>query len=527
MIREIYIFATLICRAGGKMPQVFPTHHILTVVCLASLAYLLLHFGYTLFKKKNAYNNPKEADRTSWFLVGWLLVAALVIRIILSVQLVGHRIDIALFTRWGNDISTNGFRSFYTAGQRLPDYPPGYMYILGLMSKLSKALDHPQFAADGSYDHVYVILTKLPAILADLGAALFTFFIARKKYRFAPSFMLMAIVAFCPVMAYISGGWGQIDQVLALFLCLSFLSLNYNLPILGGVFYGLAIVFKPQALMIGPLLALAYILYILDGNSGKLPNSGKKIDPGWLPRFGKTCAAVGIAVFLIALSAAPFSSAEYPWYQILIDKYFGTATSYKYASVNAYNTFALFGLNWKPIADSAGHLNTYGILGYVGMGLSIAAGLLLYFFTRPKNKGSIYLAGAFTLLSIFMFGHYMHERYLFPALLMLVVAYIHYSDRRLLGVFFGFTVTTLLNCIAAFYYSEEAYFKAGLYWDEKLVFWCSLINLLLFVYFVYVCVTLALSKGKTKDVFRRGKDDSVNGFTDFDPNAVFVPSAKA
>ncbi len=281
--------------------------------------------------------------------------------------------------------------------------------------------------------------------------------------------------------------------------------------------------------MVGPLLALAYILYIIDGNSGYLFKLRKSSNSKIGVRFGKTCAAVGIAVTLIILSALPFAlaSKDYPWYQLLIDKYFGTATSYKFATINAYNIYALFGLNWAKITNAAGGLNIYGQLGVAGMVFSIVAGTVLYFFGRLKNKGALYLSGAFTLLSIFMFGHYMHERYMFPALLMLMIAYIHYSDRRLLGIFFGFTVTSLINCIAAFYYSEEAYFNAGLYWDNSLITACSVWNLILFVFFTYVCVQLMLCKGRTKDVFFRGRKEYSEENHSFDPDLVFMTEAGA
>ena len=43
----------------------------------------------------------------------------------------------------------------------------------------------------------------------------------------------------------------------------------------------------------------------------------------------------------------------------------GTATSYKYASVNAYNIYTLFGKNWTPITEKAILGLTYGQLGTV------------------------------------------------------------------------------------------------------------------------------------------------------------------
>ena len=93
----------------------------------------------------------------------------------------------------------------------------------------------------------------------------------------------------------------------------------------------------------------------------------------------------------------------------------------------------------------------------------------------------------------------MHERYLFPVLLLLLVAYISYGDRRLISMFMCWSATTLVNCIAAFYYSKLHEYH--LYWDERLVFWCSLANVILFIIFCGICTDIML-RGRVKaDVF--------------------------
>ena len=177
----------------------------------------------------------------------------------------------------------------------------------------------------------------------------------------------------------------------------------------------------------------------------------------------------------------------------------GTATSYKYASVNAYNIYTLFGKNWTPITDKAILGLTYGQLGTVLMVLSVGFGGVLYFFGRKKHSGALSLATAFTFASLFTLGHYMHERYLFPVLLLLLVAYISYGDRRLISMFMCWSATTLVNCIAAFYYSKLHEYH--LYWDERLVFWCSLANVILFIIFCGICTDIML-RGRVKaDVF--------------------------
>lgn len=477
----------------------------MTVSLLSMAAYLLLFLCYSSFKKKNALRLPSDdnSDR-SRFLIGFMLFAAFAVRIALSCYLEGHKTDIGCFTIWGNNLSSGGFKSFYNPSSGMPDYPPGYMYVLGLMSSIAKAFGHGVYDSFGNYDLVYVAFIKLPSIIADLAAAYLVYRLASKRLRFAPAFLLSALVAFHPVMIYISGGWGQIDQILTILIVLAILALNSNKPILGGVIYGFAILMKPQALMVGPLMALAYFFYVFDPDFFK--NSEYVCKDDLNKRLIKTGIAVAAAVALIIISAIPFATKELPLFKLIWNKYLGTATSYKYASVNAYNIFTLFGKNWKPTSDKGFLGLSFGTLGTLGMIVSVVFGGVLYWFGRKKNRGALYLAAAFTFVSLFTLGHYMHERYLFPMLLLLFMAYIYYHDRRLMYAMLAYTATAMVNCVAAFYYSK--YHEFGLYWDDRIVFWCSLANVLLFIAFTALLIHIMIM-GKTKDDVFEGRSDEI------------------
>ncbi len=481
-------------------PTVFPTQHILTVLALTTIAYLLLFAWYSSFKKENALKRA-QGEVKSRFLVIWLLLAAFVIRIMISCLVVGHKTDINCFTAWGFSLAEKGFASFYNPSSGMPDYPPGYMYVIGFMAKIASAFGHGIHTADGSFDLVSVALIKLPSIIADLGAAYLIFRLASKKYSFSASYLLMAIVAFSPLMIYISSGWGQIDQILSVLILLAIIALNSNKPILGGVLFGFAILMKPQALMAGPLMAMAYIFYVFDKDYFKV--LGVECKDNLQKRLGKTIIAVLAACLMIIIAAIPFSTQEFPWYKLIVQKYLGTATSYKFASVNAYNVFALFGKNWKSIDAKSALGLSYGALGTIGMVVSVVFGGVLYFFGRKKNPSALQLSLAYTFVALFMLGHYMHERYLFPMLLLLLAAYIGCGDRKLLYYFLGFSITTMLNCLCSFYYSE--YHQYSLYWDDRLVFWCSLVNLILFVLFTITCIRILIAGKVSHDVFESGK----------------------
>ncbi|MEZ4509789.1 MAG: glycosyltransferase 87 family protein [Eubacteriales bacterium] len=62
--------------------------------------------------------------------------------------------------------------------------------------------------------------------------------------------IIAAVFAFCPPLMFVSGAWGQIDSLLMLMLALTIWLLQKDKRIIAGAVYGLAILFKPQALML-------------------------------------------------------------------------------------------------------------------------------------------------------------------------------------------------------------------------------------------------------------------------------------
>lgn len=469
-------------------PTRFPAWEVALASAAALVSSIVIYYFYRRsLKAQRCSLDADDKKLQRGIAIAAAMIVAFALRIVLSYIFIGHGTDITCFVNWGDYIAKNGPQNFYT-GFGFSDYPPGYMHVLGAMSQLALSLGHEIYIGSG-FDMFYVNCIKLPALLVDLAAAYIVYRIAIKRFSFKSSYLLMLLVAFSPIAAYISGAWGQIDQILTVLILVSCLLLNANKPILGGLVYGMAICIKPQALMFGPLIAVAYICYIIDGKTNTVAQ-GKHMNTV-LKRILQTAAAVFSAVAIIALCAIPFTG-DQPWYWI-IDKYVSTATSYKYSTVNAYNLYALLGQNWRPTADVAIAGITYGQLGTFGIILSVVTGSVFYILGRKKNPGALYLAAAYMLAAIFTIGHYMHERYLFPIILLLMVAYLYYRDTRIMYTFMAYTFTLLINCIAAFYY--PIYGKYGLYWDDTLVFWCSLINVGIILFFTLSIIRIML-KGK-------------------------------
>ena len=411
----------------------------------------------------------------------WLmLLSALCIRCALSLVFYGHSTDINCFMAWAYYLAEGGPGAFYTSGF-FADYPPGYMYVLWLIGGIAKLFN----ILYGSTAHA--LLIKLPAIFADLAAAYLVYRLASKRYSCGASLVLTGLVAFNPAMAFISGGWGQVDQILALLLLLTIYLFEEDRLELAGLVYGLAIITKPQALMAGPLLAAAYFARVYSGGR----------------RYAlRTAVSVFAAVAAIFMASLPFKGGQEPlWF---MEKLMGTATSYPYASVEAFNFMALLGGNWASVNGKVMGL-TYGAWGTAFIVLSCAGSIWLYLKAK-KERGCLALCLGLMLAAIFTFGQYMHERYVFPVLMLIMVAFLYYGDRRLMASYIMFTCGLLLNTAAAFVITDHVDWRGSGYDFITLV--GSVITVASFAYLGWVCLDILTGRVR-QAAFAAGKEQAV------------------
>ena len=457
------------------------------VLCsLAVLVALGVLYVHALRNEADGLGNPANRTASIWGVVA----AAVLLRLALSLVFVGHITDINCFMAWGNAVVTGGTSNFYTSGM-FADYPPGYMYVCGALSWLSGLLGFPYGSAG------MVFLFKLPGTIADLVSAYLIYRIARRQgIREIFALILLGLVALNPAAMFISGAWGQIDSVLTLGIvaaCYLLLSGRYELS---GAVYGLAILLKPQALMFGPLLAVAFLTQVFSG-------------PDWKKRLVRTVLAVLAALAVLLVLSLPFRGTQDFWW--LIGKYFATATSYDYASIEAFNFPSLLGLNWKP-TDTEVLGVSYRVWGTAGIVLAVALGAVLYVYAvrragkqlppagergalpsagaEPRRPGALYLSAACSLAMMFTFGHYMHERYLFPALLLLLMAYLYERDRRILFSFCGISVALLLNATFAMYIVDHQSLRGAAY--DVVTFAGSAFEVVNFLYLLWISVDILI-----------------------------------
>ncbi|WP_169603669.1 glycosyltransferase 87 family protein [Methylococcus geothermalis] len=344
-----------------------------------------------------------------------ILAGALLLRIVLAASFKGHPIDVGTFSAWAGH-AAEGLLSFYSPGY-FADYPPGYIYVLWLIGKsralLQTGFDTPEF----------LVMLKFPAIAADLATIGVIHHLATEQgHGRAKALTLAALYAFNPAVIADSAVWGQVDSVLTLFVLLGVLWLERR-PAASGAAFAAALLVKPQALIFAPVPLL------------------------WLGNqlFRRHTAAelslfMPAAILVFALGVLPFAAENGPAW--VVEKYASTLASYPYASLNAANVFALVGGNGADAAQTALFLSfeTWGTVF-----LFVILGWAAWLAWRGLTASDCVYLAAFLPVSVYLWSIKMHERYLFPALAMLLAYHILSRDRRALWLFLGFSAMLFVS----------------------------------------------------------------------------------
>ncbi|MBF0318191.1 MAG: glycosyltransferase family 39 protein [Nitrospirae bacterium] len=366
-----------------------------------------------VLKYDGAQSTPPIMNRTASMIIYIAaLMAAFALRSVLAVSIEGHPIDIGTFKAWAVHSGTVGLSRFYS-GEVFADYPPGYVYVFYLIGKIKSALS----LSDASKSFLYLV--KLPSIITDIAAAHIVFLMSRRHFPVMAAAVLALAYAFNPAVIVNSAVWGQVDSVFSLFILVFILLISTGRITAGAVVFALSVLIKPQGLIFTPVLIFA-------------------LSRVSLKQMG---IAAGAAACVFIAAVAPFSiNKDVFW---IFSHYLETLTSYPYATLNAFNLFALWGANFAPVTDRILGI-TYELWGYMFIVLAVAWCTYL-FYKKRGQEGIYYFIAAILITSVFVTSVKMHERYLFPVLALLLAAYAAIRDKRLLYLYAFISTTFFIN----------------------------------------------------------------------------------
>lgn len=336
-----------------------------------------------------------------------LLSAGLVLRLLLGLSMNGFEADINCFKAWGAYTHDIGFSEMYYADFFL-DYPPGYLYVLYALDGLRRLFGIEQYSATAT------LIVKLAPILSDIASAALLWYFAHRRLSPEKALFVTGAYLFCPAVIVNSAVWGQADSFCALLLLLTLLLLKKDKIPAAALFYGAAALTKPQMLIFAPVL----IFWVIRKRQWKMLLLGPVL-------------ALGV----MALLSLPFIK---NWdFMRIISLYTGTMDYYAYYTINAYNLWGMLGMNWKHLPETGGLLLQFGV--------PLATALCGWLLLRAKNSAALFAAPVVLMYTVYIFCVKMHERYLFPVLICLLLVYVFTRDKRFLLSFAGTAFLHFLN----------------------------------------------------------------------------------
>lgn len=358
-----------------------------------------------------------------------MLALALALRLALALVTEGYPYDMSCFVAWGDKLAAQGPAAFYSEGY-FADYPPGYLWVLGLVGAVRAALG---IAYESRW--TYLLLALVPSVCDCVSAALVYAVARRGTVGRQMALVLAAFTAFDPLLLFDTAVWKQIDGAFTLPLLLCFLLLEQRRYLPAAVWFGLALAIKPQALLFGPVLAACFL-------------AGIAVEQDRLRAFGRCFGGAALALLVPLLTGIPFFGLARLGPR-LVEKYTDTMSGYPYASINAFNWLAALGGNWKSLSEPALFGMSWQQLGWVHI-LLVTAGLAYFAVCSSSGRFSPLLLAAYYGIGIFTLSHCMHERYMVPGVLLTLLAAARWNDIRLYAAGVGLSLTGFINLAAVY-----------------------------------------------------------------------------
>lgn len=399
---------------------------ILTIAVVTVFAFFAIYWMWFQGEVDGSRLIAKNSMKQQKFNIILVLVAAFIVKAILAVKNEGYSVDITCFRSWSETVFTGGLSHFYEGD--VTDYPPGYMLVLWLVAAIRHLFNIDNYSTTGLF------MIKLFPMLFDLAAAYLIYVMAKKRFSEGMSLMLSTLYALNPAVVIDSSVWGQVDGVLCCMVLLTCYLFMEEKRILAYFAFCAGVLLKPQMVMFAPIIIYSIIeqVFLHDFNTKKMLRD----------LIGGLASLA--AMVLVAL---PFGLEK------SLEKYTGTLGMFEYCSVNAYNFWAIIGKNWHEQTEKFLFIpaQTWGTIAIIAAVVLSA----VVFFKMKNNKSKYFLSMAVVISVMFCFSVRMHERYLFPAVALMLAAFIYRPCKELFYGFIGYTLVVYMNTAHVYYTAVE------------------------------------------------------------------------
>lgn len=444
----------------------------MTAIFVVLILYAIGFFALWTYYLSPALARGRKGEENVIYIV-LLAVLSVAVHVICAVKYQGHTTDMNCFNGWSNMIFQDGISNFYSS-DAFTDYPPGYMYVLYVIGEIRSILN----PSDGAL----WLLLKTPAIICDIVTGVLIYKIAKKKFGDGISAAIAGVYLFNPAVILNSSLWGQVDSVYTLFVVWMIYLLSKKDTIKSYFVFAICIFIKPQAFMFMPLIIFGIIENI------------------FIPKFDRVKFVKNLlcglgAIAMIFILALPFGLGN------VIEQYKETLSSYPYLTVNAFNLWGALGQNWTKLSPAM------SVINYIILALVVA--YTVYVFFKTKNEGKYYFAGAILSFATFMLSTKMHDRYAFPAMVLMLLAFVYCRSIKTFLLYVLFALSQFFNTAWVLFIYEQDINK---YFKSPVIVFASIINLAIFVYFIIIAQKYFAENKETVQV--SAKSVKIKGQTD-------------
>lgn len=360
------------------------------------LSAVFLFFSIFLFK-------VTLSEKKAFFAELLILFFSLYLHLLLSI--VTPRGDSVYFSKVLAHLAEGNYFNFYN--EFGITYPPLFNFLCILLGRILLFLNIP-------FDWTrrdFIFCIKIPGILCEFVMAWIVYLLAKKyvpeSKRPLALFLILLNPGYLLVTSYIS----QVDALFTLFMALTLYCILSKRLKTSYFCFAAAILFKFQALFITPVLIYGIISQVILENF-----SWKRFWQHLLTGLTAiACMLASYIPFIYDFKTHSFSEGG------LLVNFTSSVASYGKASQNAYNFWTLTGYNLIPHSNLFGPFscNTWGTLFIILLVL-----LSGWFFLRNmKNTTTYPMLAALLVSGVYCFATKMMARYLYPAIILLIIGY--------------------------------------------------------------------------------------------------------
>jgi len=407
--------------------------------------------------------NKSVADKKIFDVFFIMLIFGAVLRFAIGVGYYNPQ-DTLWYKAWAMELQGGLFDIYLKADQISLDYPPIYLFFLKITGAIYK------ITGEEVHNYTEMFIMKLWPILGDILCSVAIFKVLKPKSPKA-AIAASALWMFNPSVIFNCAFWGQTDSIMCLLLLVSFVTLENKKPVLASVLFAIAGMTKYQCLFFTPLfLAELFVKF----------------------KFSKAVQGICGAAATVAAVFLPFMiGSKNPL--LFFDVYLKGQGTYPYCTLNAYNVYGIFGLNWEE--DTLGTPSLYALSFVL---IAVIIGFMVFCYIYAKRP-SVWVLGFVFMNTLFMFMTRMHERYQFVVLIFILMAAIQHKHRGFFYSFVGMSLITFVNqAVPMFSWRSDNSFFDRNYGELMVTF--SILNLALYFATTYISVKFILKNKATSRV---------------------------